>query len=195
MNSTWKISSMKNIAIVVNLICLALFIVGCSTPWAPEPQGIRKNRMKFYETSHWPYADEYPAIKVPAQIAAGVPVLPAIIVMTPFTLFLSKEPTYDMGMAVLLAEKLYMEYPGYAIYRTVGFPMYLVKEGLFRSGIWIYECFSGEDEDEAFVKANLKNNLEAGTSSREPEPLVPVEENTKSGTKKTYEPLSEAVSQ
>lgn len=147
----------------------ALFAVGCSTPWAPVPEGKRENRLKFYETNHWPYAQELPPIKVPAQMASGVPALPAIIVMTPFTFFFSEEPTYDFGMAIIESERMYMEYPGYAIYRAVGYPMYILKEGAVFGGNSIYSAFSSDDEEGEDVSNDATATKAEETTAPQPD--------------------------
>jgi hypothetical protein len=125
-----------------------LAATGCGTfdePWAPPLYEENRTQLfHFYDTHNWPYTGEFPPIQITAQFMAGLPALPFILGMFPFVLFSDENPTRDPGVAILQSERKYMEYPGYALYRVSGYPLYLLKEGVVWSSLYVYHGFDAD---------------------------------------------------
>lgn len=106
-----------------------------------DSQNMTRAKLGFYETVGWPYETDPPFVRIPAQLVSGLPVIPAIFCLLPYTM--SNQENIDMGLAVIDAERLYMETPGYYIYTGVGFPLHYLKLGIWDGPLYLYRSMFG----------------------------------------------------
>lgn len=129
---------MKTTTRLVLILALAGIVAGCETFTPPgRDENAVPNRLHYFSTRHWPYQDCLPFVKIPAQFTAGLPFFPCMLGLMPYAVAVQEKT--DFGMAFLDAETIYMETPGYIIYRSVGFPFYCVQYALVDQPMALYK--------------------------------------------------------